>query len=231
MTVVVFDLDDTLYKELTFVESGFKAVSFDLHNRFGLKPEETFQTMWLELQRHGRGKVFNCVLARYGLETKGNILHCLNIYRKHRPDISLYDDARRCLEELKAYPMYIVTDGNKLVQQSKLQALGLYDHEFIRHCYITRRYGIKNEKPSPHCFMKICEREQVDPKDVVYIGDNPNKDFVGIKPLGFRTVRIIRGAFSELIKPNDYEAEHQIESLDELANLLGLNAYKDPFAC
>ncbi|WP_248929438.1 HAD family hydrolase [Paenibacillus hamazuiensis] len=220
MKVVVFDLDDTLYEELTFVKSGFQAVAQHLHITYGLDRLKAFDLMWGELQRSGRGKVFNRVLAENGLETKSNIQRCLTIYRLHRPNITLLDDAVRCIDALNGRPIYIVTDGNKLVQQNKLQALGLYHHEAIRHCFITRRYGIKNEKPSTYCFMKICERERVEPRDVVYIGDNPNKDFVGIKPLGFHTVRILRGSFRELTKPSKYEADHRITSLDELLSLL-----------
>jgi putative hydrolase of the HAD superfamily len=117
---------------------------------------------------------------------------------------------------LAHYPIYIVTDGNKHVQLAKLQALGLYDRLPVKRCFITRRYGVHREKPSPHCFQLICKMEQVSPDQVVYIGDNPNKDFVGIKPLGFRTVRLLRGNYAQLRKPKEYEADVVLRSLDEL---------------
>lgn len=55
---------------------------------------------------------------------------------------------------------------------------------------------------------------------MVYIGDNPYKDFVGIKPLGFRTVRVCRGQYKEIVKTEEYEAGYRIKSLEELDDVL-----------
>jgi putative hydrolase of the HAD superfamily len=60
----------------------------------------------------------------------------------------------------------------------------------------------------------------VHPDEVIYIGDNPHKDFVGIKPLGFRTVRIMRGNHRHVEMPPEYEADHRISSLVELSQLI-----------
>ena len=136
----------------------------------------------------------------------------------HKPKIQLYPEADTCLNRLCNYPIYIVTDGNKMVQENKLRALNLLSR--VNFCYITHRYGVKNSKPSPYCFLKICERERVSPKDVIYIGDNPHKDFVGIKPLGFNTIRVRKGQYRDLIKPEKFEANYQIESLTELDDVL-----------
>lgn len=218
MKVVVFDLDDTLYPEMSYVESGLLAVARFLNGRYSINVDESLSIMLHELEENGRGKVFDRVLAHHQLQSRRLIKECLGIYRAHEPQIELSNDAVRFIEFLqnKQVPIYIVTDGNKLVQLRKLKALGLYEHPAIRKCYISRRYGIKNEKPSPYCFLQICAREKVDPSEVVYIGDNPNKDFVGIKPLGFGTVRILSGGFSEVKKPKIFEADRIISTLDDL---------------
>jgi putative hydrolase of the HAD superfamily len=57
-------------------------------------------------------------------------------------------------------------------------------------------------------------------KDIVYIGDNPNKDFVNIKKLGFRTIRVLKGMFSNSNKETKFEAELNILSLVELKNII-----------
>ncbi|MEK4239916.1 HAD family hydrolase [Paenibacillus sp. FSL H7-0714] len=220
MKVVVFDLDDTLYNEISYVESGFRAVAEYLYERYSSNVEESMSIMLNELKKNGRGKVFDRLLEYHLLYSRGRVKECLGIYRQHKPKIELFDDSKNCIENLsnQNIPLYIVTDGNKMVQKRKLIALGLYEHPAIRRCYISRRFGIKNEKPSPYCFLQICTVEKVDPFDVVYIGDNPNKDFVGIKPLGFKTVRILRGGFASLTRPKHFEADIQIRSLDELYN-------------
>ena len=117
-------------------------------------------------------------------------------------------------KKFKKNTCYIVTDGNKLVQLNKIKALGL--EKFMKKCFLTSNYGLKNVKPSPYCFLKICNIENVEPKEVVYVGDDPNKDFVGIKPLGFQTVRLLKGRYKNLIKPKKYQSDIVINSLREL---------------
>ena len=213
-TVIVFDLDDTLYEELTYVKSGFCAVAEYLHETYQIDPQESLSIMLKKLTG-GRGSIFDSVLKEFDIYTYKNVRKCVSVYRGHTPNITLSKDTEACLARLAAYhPIYIVTDGNKLVQKKKLITLGLYER--VKFCFITYRYGLKHSKPSPYCFRKICEREKVTPSSVVYIGDNPYKDFVGIKPLGFKTIRILRGHFKDVKLSRKYEAEHQIYSLEEL---------------
>lgn len=221
MPVIVFDLDDTLYDEMTFVRSGFKAVAAYLEEQKGIPAGQSYAEMIESLERDGRGKVFDAVLQNHGCFSKRLVGRCVAVYRAHKPDIKLLPDADYALEKLGGlYPLYIVTDGNKHVQWNKLKALGLADHPSIRRCFITRRFGIRREKPSPYCFGLICRAERVEPRDVFYVGDNPNKDFVGIKPLGYRTVRIRRGSYAGLRKSDEFEAEHEIDDLIEFVNII-----------
>lgn len=218
MKLIVFDLDDTLYDELTYVKSGFHKVAAFLSNEFKISTDELSKWMWNRLTTHGRGTIFDDVLREYGHYSKSIAKRCLSVYRTHQPNISLPDTTLHCLKEFSHYPLYIVTDGNKLVQHNKLVALGLYHH--MKHCYVTHRYGKHHAKPSPYCFLHIAKKEKVSPNDVVYIGDNPLKDFVGIKPLGFRTIRVMTGQYKDVRMPLEYEADECIESLTELKDVV-----------
>ena len=211
--VLVFDLDDTLYEELTFVRSGFRAVADYLNEQYSIPPQSGLEFM-LQKLLSGRGRIFDDLLDYHGIYTKKLVRKCVSVYRFHRPEIALYPEADACLERFGNYPQYIVTDGNKVVQNNKIKALGL--DRRVKYCYITHCYGIKNAKPSSYCFLKICGRERVSPKEVVYIADNPHKDFVGIKPLGFKTIRVLQGQYKDLILSKEYEADRQIYSLREL---------------
>lgn len=214
MKVIVFDLDDTLYDEYTYVKSGFLQVAAFLSMENHLNADEVFDWMWGRLQSHGRGAIFDDVLKEFDCYSKKRVKQCLSVYRNHLPQITLPQKTIECLNRLQHYPMYIVTDGNKNVQHQKLVALGLY--EKMKHCYVSHRYGVKNAKPSPYCFLHIAQREKVEPKDIVYIGDNSRKDFVGIKPLAFKTIRVLTGQHKDIRMLHEYEAENEIYSLDEL---------------
>lgn len=220
--VVVFDLDDTLYEEINFVKSCFYEVSKYFSTKYTLNYVGFYNLMIIKLEQNGRGKVFDEVLKDFNIYSKTNIKKALSIYRTHKPNISLPLETIDILEYLqsKNMPLYIVTDGNKIVQNNKIEALNL--RKYIKKDFITHRFGKKYSKPSPYCFEKIRKLEDVNPKDILYIGDNPNKDFVNIKELGFRTIRIKKGMFSNITKTQDFEAELNIENLLELRNIISL---------
>ena len=211
--VIVFDLDDTLYPERSYVESGFKAVAHYLSERFGILEYESFKFMSDELV-NGRGNIFDKLLVKENIYNAGLVKKCLSVYRLHKPDITLDSDAIDCLNRLSDYPKYIITDGNKIVQHNKLVALGLY--ALVKKCFVTHRYGKHRSKPSPFCMQRICKIEKINPPQALYIGDNPKKDFVGLKPLGFKTVRILKGMYKDEPANANYNAEWCVNSLSEI---------------
>lgn len=214
--VIVFDLDDTLYDEINFVKSGFKEVSKYFLYKYNLDYESFYNFAFYNLKKYGRGKVFDEVLKHFHIYTKTNIKKAISIYRTHKPDINLPEETLNVLNFFikKNIPIFIVTDGNKIVQNNKIEALKL--REYIKKDFITYRYGLKYSKPSTYCFEKIAILEKVNYSDIVYVGDNPNKDFINIKKLGFRTIRIKKGMFADIVKSYEYEAELIIKELEDL---------------
>ncbi len=214
MPILVFDLDDTLYPELSYVYSGFRAVAALLSPLLDVPAETLAAGMIADEAAQGRGQVFDNVLRMHGRWSRKLVAASLRAYRQHQPDLALYPDAERCLARFAAWPLYLVTDGNKAVQARKVAALHLAAR--VRHAYLTNRYGRHHAKPSPYVFELICRREGVAPGQVIYVGDNLRKDFVGIKPLGFRTVRVLRGNYVHLVPDAAHEADRRIHTLDEL---------------
>jgi len=212
--IISFDLDNTLYNENSFVESGFKVVSKYLWQEYSIPKEASYSFLQKRFKKNGRKKILDELLKEFDIYSKKNVLKCLSVYRNHSPKIKLDPEANACLRRFKDFSLYLVTDGNKIVQKNKIKALGLNDR--LRFCFLTSNYGMKNSKPSPFCFKKICQLENVKPSQVFYVGDDPNKDFVGIKPLGFKTIRILQGPFKNIKKNKKFEADYFIRSLSEL---------------
>ena len=76
-------------------------------------------------------------------------------------------------------------------------------------------------KPCPTEFKnKIKSIENCDWEDLVYIGDNPNKDFVSLNKVNAKTIRIKKGNYSHIVLSKDFEARYTITSLDNLDLLL-----------
>lgn len=216
--ILVFDLDDTLYDESRFVESGFRAVAAFGQQRFGWDEEESLAQMMDTLARAGRGAVFDRWLAAHGKHGKALVATCVKIYRHHTPSLSLFPEAAALLPALAAYPLYLVTDGHKIVQANKVAALGIAP--LFRKIYITHRYGIRHAKPSPYCFELIRRREKAGWEQIAYIADDPAKDFVGLNPLGVQTVRVLTGRHRNVPAKPGFEARHAIPDLSVFPSLL-----------
>lgn len=217
--ILIFDLDDTLYDERQFVDGGLKAVARYGETRWGLDAHQSLATLRDLLAREGRGKVFDLWLQAHGLWTKGRVGDCVRIYRHHRPDLSLLPEARRVIDKYRPLgPLYLVTDGHKLVQQNKVEALNLWPD--FKRVFITHRFGVTNAKPSLHCFGLIKADAGCDWQDMVYVGDNPAKDFVSLNPLGAMTVRVLTGVHASAVARPGYEAQAVIKTLDGLADVL-----------
>lgn len=216
--ILVFDLDDTLFSELSYVRSGLKHVAAFAAPKLDI-PEAKLNEAFLAALETGRSHIFNRGFEALGLDvTKTFIKACVRQYRTHQPDIQLKPEAEDCLERFADYRKFIVTDGNQTAQNNKIEALGLRAH--VEHAFITYRYGHKHQKPSPYCFNLIAKRTNKSPQVIVYIADNPDKDFVGIKPLGFRTIRVHTGQHSHKQPAPSHKAHISITSLDELTDCL-----------
>ncbi len=213
--IIVTDLDDTLYPEIEFVHSGFRAVCKYLNSTFQIDPEEGYEIMLRELKTTGRGKVFDAVLVQHGINTISNRKKCLSVYRSHQPELKLYPEAERFLKRFSNYRKYVITDGNIRVQRNKLRALKLQEH-FVK-TIPTYQYGIQYSKPSVFCFEKILQWEGGKlPGQLVYIGDNPKKDFVSLNKIGAKTIRVLTGEFQSLQAAPGYDAQYTVNTLDEI---------------
>lgn len=215
--ILIFDLDDTLYPERTYVESGFQAVAAHLQEQCGWPAASSLAYMKQVLQSEGRDYVFNKLLAHYGDIRRSSVVDCVKVYRHHSPNICLPEATRNFLRSL-APPLYLVTDGHKCVQQLKVRALGI--EPLFAKVFITHRYGVRHAKPSIYCFERIRARECCDWSDLVYVGDNPAKDFVNLTPLGVRTVRVLTGEHRKVIARSGYDALYVIDNLDQLPDCL-----------
>jgi putative hydrolase of the HAD superfamily len=211
--ILVFDLDDTLYPELTYVLSGMRAVAKMLNENFDLEYHATEIRLLEILESYGRGKVFDIFLHENKLISKKLISKCINTYRNHSPDIFLYPDAIQAICKFKG-KKYLVTDGHKIVQQSKIDALKI--ESLFDKAYITNRYGFVNAKPSLHCFKRILERENSNWSNLIYVGDNPEKDFINLNLMGSMTVRVMTGRHQLDLCPPEYDGKLKIKNLAEL---------------
>lgn len=219
--ILIFDLDDTLYPEIDFVKSGMRAVADFMQEKHGFDSKQTLEFLLWSLNNNGRGEVFDDLLKKHDIWSRSKVDKLVSVYRHHSPSIELFDAAKNVLERYyQDSDLFLVTDGHKIVQKNKITALCLNKY-FVR-MFITHRFGIKNAKPSTHCFELIKKSKKTDWDKLVYIADNPAKDFVNLKKLGVKTIRVLTGSYASVKAVPGYDAEYHIENLDFLADVLCL---------
>lgn len=193
---VVFDMDDTLYDETMFVRSGFQSVARYLGLRFDLEEQKIYQMMLERLNSDGRGKIFDSVLKLYNIYSPRLVEELIEVYRTHTPKISLYSDVVETLERLRAEQLKIgiITDGLHSVQKTKVRALKLQD--LVDFIIYTDELGSGYEKPHPAAFLRAIEILNCEPTDILYVGNNPEKDISGANSVGMESAHLCRGAYT-----------------------------------
>lgn len=173
--VICFDLDDTLYKEIDYLESAYKEIA-----EYVGHPEVTDQMLdWYQSGENA----FKKLIEFYNLTL--SIADLLKIYREHYPDIHLDEGVKEFLVSLKedGAKLGLISDGRSLTQRNKIKALGLegfFDIEII-----SEEFG--SEKPCLKNYQAVMDKFP-ERKLFVYVGDNTAKDFWAPNQLGWRTV-------------------------------------------
>lgn len=212
-TVVVFDLDDTLYPEIDYQTSGYLEVSRWIEEIVGVSFVRDIEMLRANNVPDILGAL--CELAGLPLSTKESLLW---IYRLHRPAIRLSASVSQFLQKIrKNCSVAILTDGRAVTQRQKLKALGLTDIPV----YISEEY--RSEKPSLYRFELIAK--EMPASRYVYIGDNPKKDFIAPNELGWMTI-CLRDHGTNIHQQNIDELSKSqlpafwVNSLDETAQLI-----------
>ena len=220
---VVFDLDDTLVSERQYIQSGYRAVSAELSQRHDLDKQPVYE-MLLDLFADSPKNVFNRLYDKLHIPyTEKDIRELVELYRNHDPDIDFYDDVIPCVQTLKANAIMtgIITDGYISTQRAKLNALDAY--QYFDHIVITEELGREYWKPHPRAFEMMKETLGVDYENMVYIGDNPEKDFFIGSIYPIKTARISReGIYSGAMYLGGISEDYTIDSLADILTIMNI---------
>tara|TARA_B100000780_G_scaffold213523_1_gene153054 strand:- start:40 stop:693 length:654 start_codon:yes stop_codon:yes gene_type:complete len=192
-THIVFDLDDTLYKEIDFVKSAYVYINSYINSRFNIDLSKNIKKCLAD-----EVNFFDLINSKLHPDQNFPIEKYLKLYRFHYPEIKLSKDTSVFLEKILSHNIdfSIITDGRSISQRNKIKALGLYDS--VKNIIISEETGF--EKPHLNNF-KILNRIYSN-KKLIYIADNTSKDFLAPNSLNWDTICLINNG--QNIHPQDF---------------------------
>lgn len=184
-TAVIFDMDDTLYKERDYRLSGWNAVACCFAAACQTTPDSLFKQMSANPQY--AFETVRDMAEEHGVQVPVDMQ--LNIYRSHRPDIALDSDTKNVLNELRSnnIALGVITDGRPIGQLNKIAALELSQYMDSNLIIPTALYNTDKHSATP---FKMMMQRLPNVSSFVYVGDNPEKDFIHPNRLGWTTIML-----------------------------------------
>lgn len=209
---VAFDLDDTLFDRRTALlclldrwggtEEGCDLAAEVLAaDRNGHAPRQDF-FRWFASRCPSLGADNFSLAARFRRELPACIV----------PDPVTLES----LEVLQSegLPLALLSNGNTSFQSAKLKACGAMPFFQKSHRLFSSTLGF--EKPDPRAFGAVVELLGIDAGEILFVGDDPQRDIMGARNAGMQTCRLRRPDRDV----SETEADRVIDSLGELPGLL-----------
>lgn len=218
---IVFDLDDTLYPENEYVLSGFEVVSRILETKYKICDAKE---KLVKLYQQDIKNVYNRLLSSENISySDEDIKMLVDIYRDNKPEsLKPYSGVEDMLEVLKrqGYLLGIITDGREKQQNAKLNALNI--RRYFDEIIISDSLGGEEfRKPDERAFLLIAQRLGVNPSEMVYVGDNPNKDFAISAKLPIKTIQLKKGIYSNESYRDNILPMVVIEDIRDIEQIVG----------
>ena len=210
-TMLVTDLDDTLYNWIDFFIPSFESMLEVMHTITNI-PVETLLAEY-KLVHHEKNNVEHpyaslllpSVRAAFAGEDdaslKVKLQPAFDAYNQTRnKTLQLYEDVCLVLEQLKSQGVAIVgyTEAAKENAWLRLQKLGiahLFDRLYVAKTSVAISenepiFLAAEHKPSPATLLRICAEMGREKNEVLYVGDSLTKDVLMAKDAGICVAQI-----------------------------------------
>jgi putative hydrolase of the HAD superfamily len=206
ISVMLFDLDDTLFAHRSAVVAGIAAHRAALGGVFAAADENTAARRWNELEetqyhRYLTGELSYAEQRR--ARARGFVEDYGVLLEDHEADAwydayfleytrawTLHDDALPCLDLLAAAGIRfgIITNGELAFQTAKIERVGLAGR--VERVITSGELGYA--KPDARIFEHACSVFGVAPSEVAYVGDRLRTDAIGASAAGLTGVWLDR---------------------------------------
>jgi len=205
---VIFDLDNTLIQSKKGARQGLRVVAGIFARRLGREgyhytEANLFRRIRLiDLEMHGRKFLYNrdvwweTLFKELGLsKLKGRWIHRMTLvyWKTYARASPLFSDTMSTIHKLKKagfrLGMVSDSDGTPGMKMKRIR-----QQPFLKYLetIVVAGEDTPNVKPSRGPFTLVAQRLGLEPRNCVYIGDNPNTDIEGARGVGMMMILVKR---------------------------------------
>ena len=232
MKTIIFDVDDTLYDQL----SPFRqAITVTFTELVGLS-EEKMRQLYLDF-RYFSDKVFYLTvdgrlsltdmrtyrireaLKKQGIQKKE--VECQAFqdnYEAFQHQITLQPKMKELLIDLKSqgFSIGILTNGPTSHQKKKIKQLEIENYIPLDNIFISGEIGMA--KPNVDVFRYIESILNLTSNEIIYIGDSYENDVIGAKGAGWESVWLNK--FDRQLNKEELQPDDEVTSYEVLYDLI-----------
>jgi putative hydrolase of the HAD superfamily len=221
IAALLFDLDDTLFnRDKVFRSWTERFVRDHLLIEDDRRHKEVVDGI-VRLDAHGyapREVLFSKIIEEHP-SLRFDVEQLIAAYREQfMHHICPAKETKQVLTGLVAQgiPFGIVTNGPD-IQMKKIERLGL---DRLTSCiFISEVFGC--QKPDARIYLEAALCLKAEPREVLFVGDNPATDLVGAYGVGMKTAWLSHGQEWPAALSH-FSADFTLESLGELLSILGI---------
>jgi putative hydrolase of the HAD superfamily len=217
---IIFDLDNTLVDFTRFKENSIRsAIESMIDAGLKIDPETAYKKIFQIYEE--KGWEYQRVFDDFLIEVMGYIDYKILAsgivaYRRAKEgSLVLYPNVTRTLLNLvkKGIKLAVVSDAPALQVWTRLVQMNLHH---IFDAVITFDDTGKR-KPDPEPFLKALEKLNLNPNEVIMVGDWAERDIVGAKKVGIKTIFAKYGnTFGTINSGADWE----IDDIEEIVKIV-----------
>ncbi len=225
--VVSLDIWNTILK----IHAVFKGVAKVLAPTLNISEDELLSKLLTayssakQARRRGELRATNAVkeslkimAAELGIEPRVLRKIVSSVVEGLKPEEVVIDGALEAVKELNSLGVKVVTLGNVLFWR------GIYTRHLLENLgfskYITAQFYADElgvQKPDRKAFLMICRVLNVEPHEVIHVGDGIIEDFGGALSAGFRAALVTKDV-DDVVTINEFI--HFIPSIEYLPKLV-----------
>ena len=190
--------DDSVIQKYSEINAGY----WKMLERGEIEKEKLYPARWQSL------------IDFYGFDCEANAISDKYIERLATKSYMLDGALELCQKLYGKFKMYIVTNGQKDIQRSRLFPSPIF--KYFDACFISEDIG--HEKPSIHFFDAVIDQiPDYDPAKAIIIGDSLTSDMQGGINAGIDTCWYNP---SGKVLPQGYNLTYVVKNFDEMAEVL-----------